>query len=144
MSNNSVADTCKTASLASVLLVEDNLISSKVQTKMLEHKGFNVLHVDNGYAAIQCIKQASFNAIIMDLNMPVLNGYETTELIREWEKQQDIENIPIIALTASSAPEQEQYIAKGINYYIEKPLNDNNIRHILHLIQVSKSQSAKH
>lgn len=124
-----------------ILLVEDNPISGKVQARMLNTKGFSVSHVDNGYDAIQHIKKMTYAAVIMDLNMPILNGYETTELIRAWEKQQELQSMPIIALTASAAPEPQEYNAKGIDYYIEKPLDDTGIAYIVDIIEQSKSCS---
>ncbi|WP_438426649.1 response regulator [Aquimarina macrocephali] len=83
--------------------------------------------VENGFNALQMVKKEDFDLILMDLNMPYLNGTEATRRIREFNQI-----TPIIALTASELSEvQEECMEIGMNDIINKPLNKNDLKNII-------------
>ncbi len=105
-----------------ILLVEDNLTNQKVALKMLANKGMSVTCVENGQEAIDKLGECDFDLILMDLQMPVMDGYEATRLIRAMEGPKA--NIPIIALTAAAmVGEREKCIDVGMNEYLTKPVS---------------------
>lgn len=105
-----------------VLLVEDNVINQKVAVKMLQKRGLNVICAEDGQTALDLLESANFDLIIMDLMMPIMDGYEATRKIRNSSSSKS--NIPIIALTAAAmAGEKEKCLAIGMNDYITKPVS---------------------
>ena len=104
-----------------VLLVEDNELNQEVATELLTMAGFVVDIAGNGKEALKAIEQRQYDAVLMDLNMPVMGGIEATQLIRKQEKYQ---RLPIIAMTASSlASDRERCLQAGMNDHVVKPLN---------------------
>lgn len=100
-----------------VLVVEDNKINQMVTKKILDKSNCVSTIVDDGYAAIEAVDKEFFDVILMDINMPLINGFETTRLIR---KKGCI--IPIIALTAFAKDEiTEEALSVGINDILIKP-----------------------
>ncbi|TRX03408.1 response regulator [Flavobacterium gawalongense] len=106
-----------------VLLVEDNLINIKIAEKILKQWNVNVDTAENGLIAIEKYKSNAYDIILMDLSMPVMDGYEATAIIRSTNTL-----IPIIALTASSSYSYlEKAIKIGINECIIKPFNPKEL-----------------
>ncbi|MFY0593136.1 two-component regulator propeller domain-containing protein [Roseivirga sp.] len=104
-----------------ILLVEDNLINQKVAVKMLEKRGLKVICAEDGSSAIALLESANFDLILMDLMMPLMDGYEATRQIRAGNSSKS--NIPIIALTATATDgEKEKCLAVGMNGYLAKPV----------------------
>lgn len=109
-------------SKARILLVEDNPTNQKVALKMLANKGMSVTCVENGQEAVEMVKAHSFDLVLMDLQMPVMDGYEATRQIRAIDSSKS--KIPIIALTAAAMEgEQEKCMTAGMNEYLTKPIN---------------------
>ena len=105
-----------------LLLVEDNPISRKVEKKLLEDAGYYVDCVDNGLEAIEKVKSANYNLVLMDIELKDLNGLETTKKIRSLSEP--VSKIPIVAVTAhSSMKDREKCLLAGMNDYISKPIN---------------------
>jgi CheY-like chemotaxis protein/HPt (histidine-containing phosphotransfer) domain-containing protein len=104
-----------------ILLVEDNEMNRLVATTMLEHYDVEFEEAVNGEEALRLLKNAHFDLILMDVQMPVMNGIEATHAIRR-----DISStIPIIALTANAIKgESDKCIAAGMNAYISKPFEE--------------------
>jgi signal transduction histidine kinase/CheY-like chemotaxis protein len=101
------------------LLVEDNTINIKLIESIFSEYNMPVDYAENGFAALEKIKNNTYDLILMDIEMPKMNGYETTAAIRNDLKI----NTPIIALTAHSLPgEKEKCINSGMNEYISKPI----------------------
>ncbi|MBF0097083.1 MAG: PAS domain S-box protein [Magnetococcales bacterium] len=104
-----------------LLLVEDNAFNQQVAQDLLALAGFTVQVAENGQEALQALQAGSFIAVLMDLQMPVLDGYETTRRIRakaEWAQ------LPILAMTANvMAGEREQCLALGMNDHLAKPID---------------------
>lgn len=103
-----------------VLVADDNLISQQVTIKMLEKMGYQVHGVNNGKEVLEAMEILNFDIILMDCQMPEIDGYETTKIIR-----QDPSNsaLPIIALTANAMKsDRDQCIAAGMDDFISKPI----------------------
>jgi CheY-like chemotaxis protein len=101
----------------SVLLAEDNLINQRVASRIIEKWGISVVVAGNGAEAVQQYDGGRFDLVLMDLDMPVMDGYEAAGIIRE--KNNDI---PIIALTAATFDDMEHYLQKrGFSGVVQKP-----------------------
>ncbi len=110
--------------LGKVLLVEDNPTNQKVASKMLKNKGMEVICAENGVIAVETLLNEDIDVILMDLQMPVMDGYEATRKIRELDGAKS--KTPIIALTAAvMTGEKEKCFAAGMNDYLTKPVNYN-------------------
>lgn len=102
-----------------LLLVEDNELNQELATALLQAEGVIVSHASNGKIAVSMAQNDSYDGILMDIQMPVMDGYKATKLIREFNHK-----IPILAMTANAmAGEKEKVIAAGMNDYISKPIN---------------------
>lgn len=105
-----------------ILMVEDDEVSSIVIKRILERLGYKVINCSNGEEAINTFENEKFDLILMDINMPIMDGYETTARIRKLEKDSN-EKIPVIAVTAYSfAGDREKCIEAGMDDYITKPI----------------------
>lgn len=111
-----------------ILLAEDNLVNQKLAVKILEKQGHQVEVVENGLEAFEAVQKKKYDVVLMDVQMPVMGGFEATEKIRQWEKKSNpIESLsfrtPIIALTAHAMlGDREKSLAKGMDDYVSKPL----------------------
>ena len=114
-----------------ILLAEDNLVNQKLAVRILEKYGHEVVVVQNGEEAITEVKQNKYDVILMDVQMPIMGGFEATEKIREWEKEMCPINplsirVPIIALTAHAMlGDRERCLQYQMDEYISKPLKPN-------------------
>ena len=107
-----------------LLLAEDNMINAEIAKMMLLEAGFEVLHVENGQMALEKIEEAHdvFDAILMDVQMPVMNGYEATKAIRELESDRKSPRIPVIAMTANTFEDDKKNAHEaGMDDHIGKP-----------------------
>jgi len=116
----------------SILLVEDNNINKIVTKKMLQEIGYsNIKTASNGFEALKLIEGYNFDIILMDIEMPELDGIETTQIIREKEKKSG-KHIPIIAVTAYALKgDREKFLSKGMDEYISKPIDINELSETL-------------
>ena len=104
-----------------ILLVEDNIVNQKVAFKLLTKQGAVVNVANHGKEAIEQLKKNKTDIILMDLQMPEMDGYEATEIIRH-QMVAEFNNIPIIAITASALiTDQKKCLVAGMNDYIAKP-----------------------
>ena len=116
------------------MVVEDNLINQMVVENQLQQFGLQTFLAENGQQAVDFVqKQADqIDAILMDIQMPVMDGYQATQIIREWEQTHQRISIPIIALTADAFEENRQKgLAIGMNDYLTKPLNQQTLFNVL-------------
>jgi PAS domain S-box-containing protein len=105
-----------------LLLAEDNLINQRVAVAMLSSVGYRVDTVLNGAAAVQAVASRSYDAVLMDCQMPELNGYEATAAIRALKSSGRM--TPIIAMTAGARPEdRDRCLAEGMDAYVSKPVS---------------------
>ncbi len=108
-----------------VLVVEDNEINQQVAQELLETEGVVVDVVSSGKAAVRTVRDRSFDVILMDLQMPEMDGYETTRRIREVPAHSDT---PILAMTANALPEVHQAVRDaGMNDYLAKPVDPSEL-----------------
>jgi two-component system, sensor histidine kinase and response regulator len=115
-----------------LLLAEDNPINQMLGLRILEIEGYRVTAVNNGKEALDAFAQGSFDLILMDCQMPEMDGYEATEKIREKERQSNAKRIPIIALTANAMnQDREKCLNAGMDDYLSKPYGRLQIRDIL-------------
>lgn len=106
---------------ANILLVEDNEINQELAVELLESNGMVVSVADNGQIALDMLTEQTFDGILMDCQMPVMDGYQATQAIR---KQPQYQHLPILAMTANAmAGDKEKVIASGMNDHIAKPIN---------------------
>lgn len=114
-----------------VLLAEDNVINQKVALGTLKNFGIDGHVVSNGREAYELINKASFDIILMDCQMPEMDGYEATIKIRQ-SGDERIRTIPIIAMTANVMQgDRERCLEAGMNDYISKPVNQDDLERIL-------------
>jgi signal transduction histidine kinase len=105
-----------------ILLVEDNQLNVKLILSLFAEYNLQVQVAENGSIGIERMRETKFDIVLMDMEMPVLNGYETATIIRHEVKS----DIPIIAMTAHAmAGERERCLSLGMNDYISKPINAN-------------------
>ena len=109
----------------SILVAEDNLINQQVTQSMLENMGFDCHVADNGQHALDIMKTVSVDLILMDCQMPVLDGYKTTQQIRIQETALDSDrHLPIIALTANAMQgDAEKCYEAGMDSFLTKPID---------------------
>jgi CheY-like chemotaxis protein len=106
----------------SVLVVEDGEINQMVATGILESLGYQVECVDDGYAALDALDRSSYDAVLMDVQMPNLDGYQATARIRDREGTD--RHTPIIAMTAGAIEgDRERCLAAGMDDYVSKPID---------------------
>ena len=106
-----------------LLLAEDNAVNQTLATRLLEKLGHKVTVANNGLEAVQLWQSGSFDAILMDVDMPVMNGYEATRQIREQEKS-SARHIPIVAMTAHVMQgAREECLHHGMDGYLSKPID---------------------
>ena len=118
---NQVEQSKKQLQGSNVLLVEDNLINQELSLEVLSSYGIDIIAVDNGQEALDEITKQHFDGILMDCQMPIMDGYEATKRIREQERFKDI---PILALTANTMTgDKEKVLSVGMNDLISKPFN---------------------
>jgi CheY-like chemotaxis protein len=112
-----------------VLLVEDNAVNQQVATRMLGAFGVNAQLAVNGLDALSRIQQESFDLVLMDCQMPVMDGYEATARIRAWELEAGRTRLPIVAMTANAMEgDRERCLAAGMDDYLAKPIKRDVLR----------------
>lgn len=108
-----------------ILLTEDNLINQQVMSGIMKKIGyFNLDIVNNGHEALQALKRKKYDLVLMDIQMPKMDGMEATRLIRSGKVLPDNISVPIVALTAHAMKgDREKYLKIGMNGYVAKPID---------------------
>jgi CheY-like chemotaxis protein len=117
-----------------ILVAEDNPVNQHVATRLLARFGCDADMVSSGRAAIDAVSLAEYALILMDCQMPELDGYQATEAIRQQRQELglDTQHLPIIALTASAMPgDRERCLAAGMDDYLSKPIRSDDLARIL-------------
>jgi PAS domain S-box-containing protein len=110
---------------ARILLVEDNEINQQLARELLEGVGFVVTIANNGREAVSVVDDKEFDAVLMDVQMPVMDGYQATVEIRKHERFRDL---PIVAITSHAmAGDKEKSLEAGMNGHITKPINPDQL-----------------
>lgn len=116
--NQSITDITPLADPKSILLVEDNLLNQKIAIAFLKKMGLEATVAENGQQAVDLCQQHPFDLVLMDIHMPIMDGYEATQTIRQFAP-----NLPIIALTAAvMASDKAKAKQVGMNDHLSKPI----------------------
>ncbi len=112
-----------------ILLVEDERLNSFAAAKLLSKFGVEVEVVGDGQSALEALRQEHFDLVLMDIQMPVMDGVEATKAIRGGQAGKDKQSVPIIAMTAfAMAGDKENFLAAGMNGYLTKPIEIDTLR----------------
>lgn len=113
-----------------VLAVDDNHANLKLVCALLEDLGVDAVGLDNGLQALDAVDQETFDLILMDIQMPIIDGIETTKRIRA--KEPLMSRTPIVALTAHAMANEKQHLLKsGMDDYVTKPISELQLKHII-------------
>jgi CheY-like chemotaxis protein len=128
-----------------ILLAEDGLVNQKVAVNLLQQRGHKVTVANNGQKAVDALDSQSFDAVLMDIQMPSMDGFEATAVIRERESESG-GHIPIIAMTAHAMKgDRERCLEAGMDGYIAKPIRAKDLYYTLEatVARVRGSQTRK-
>ena len=115
-----------------LLVAEDHYLSQKVIRGMLGKLGLKADIASNGKEALELASKTRYDLILMDCEMPEMDGFEATRMIREHEQKQDLPAVPIVALTAHILREhKDRSLAAGMNAHLPKPVELNVLRNTL-------------
>jgi CheY-like chemotaxis protein/HPt (histidine-containing phosphotransfer) domain-containing protein len=115
-----------------VLVVEDNPVNQAVVKKMLEKAGLSPITANDGMEAMEAMQQEQFDVVLMDCQMPRMDGYEATEAIRNREAVHGLMRTPVIAMTANAmAGDREKCLAVGMDDYLSKPVKPAQLENML-------------
>lgn len=111
-----------------ILVVEDNLVNQKLLVRLLEKLGYRADVAPNGQEALDALERTAYTVVLMDCELPVMDGYEVTVQIRERDQRQGL-HTPIIAVTAHDTPDDEaRCLGVGMDAYLPKPINLETLR----------------
>jgi CheY-like chemotaxis protein len=128
---SNVGDTALNAGFR-VLVVDDNAVNQKVITHLLRKQGAVVSSAANGIEALDALRLRKFDVVLMDCQMPLMDGYEATRRLRQFEPTQRNRDIPVIAVTANAlATDREKCAAAGMNHYLSKPVDRLRLEQVL-------------
>ncbi|WP_027184557.1 transporter substrate-binding domain-containing protein [Desulfovibrio inopinatus] len=126
-----------------ILLVEDDETNSMTAQKQIEKFGFHVTAVSNGKEALQALQETEFDVILMDIQMPVMNGVEATLAIRRGAVGEENSTLPIIAMTAYAMPgDKDIFLTAGMDAYLAKPIDMQDLNALLSRYKKSINRSA--
>jgi len=115
-----------------ILVAEDNFINQKLVKQILIKYGIEVELANNGLEAFEKLKDNNYDLILMDIQMPVMDGVEATHEIINYEEEENLEHTPIVALTANALEgDRERFIEEGLDDYIAKPIKTSELLFIL-------------
>jgi len=117
----------------SVLLAEDNLVNQRLAVRLLEKRGHRVVVAGTGVEALKALEKESFDLVLMDVQMPEMDGLEATAVIREKEKSTGAHQA-VVALTAHAMKgDREKCMAGGMDGYLTKPIRPNELDQLLEI-----------
>jgi CheY-like chemotaxis protein len=121
---NGIDGTMTESKLLNILVADDTELNRTMVTRLLQRNGHNAISVNDGLQAFDRFRQETFDAVLMDVQMPVMDGIDATKNIRQWEKAESKIPVPIIALTANDEKRQRDlYLSAGMNDVIVKPID---------------------
>jgi CheY-like chemotaxis protein len=114
-----------------ILLVEDNAVNQRVAGRLLEKRGHRVVLAGNGHEALQALEQEAYDLVLMDVQMPDMDGLEATAKIREKERHTS-RHQPVVALTARAMKgDLEHCMSAGMDGYLAKPIRPQELDQLL-------------
>jgi CheY-like chemotaxis protein len=115
-----------------ILIVEDNKVNLMVAEKILRNMKFDPICAKSGEECLQAIKTETFDLIFMDCHMPDMDGFETTQALRQYEEEQHQNPVPIIALTANTSAEiRQECLTSGMSDYMAKPIKTDTLNDMM-------------
>ncbi len=115
-----------------VLLAEDNPVNQEVAKAMLQQMGLEISIANNGQEALALVERESFDLVLMDCQMPIMDGFEASRQIRAYEQASKLSPLPIIALTANAISGDREYcLAQGMSDYLSKPFSQQQLAQML-------------
>ncbi|MCH8473662.1 MAG: response regulator [Opitutales bacterium] len=115
-----------------LLVVEDDPTNRAVANMILKKMGHEVFLAEDGKRALEMVRATTFDVVLMDIDMPVMDGIEATKRIRAGEAGEDNKNLPVVTLTAFAvANDQEKYLAMGFSGFLTKPIDPGRLRTVL-------------
>ncbi|MEA1920141.1 MAG: ATP-binding protein [Campylobacterota bacterium] len=126
--------------IGNILVAEDNKTNAQLIMIILDDFGLDVVIAENGKIAAETFKKNSFDMVLMDQQMPVMNGIESTHAILEYEIENGLKHTPIIALTANAVKgDRERFIQAGMDDYLQKPIEQAELQRVLKKYLLSKN-----
>ncbi len=124
-----------------ILVVEDNELNLKVMHKFLKRQGHATVETTTGEKALKALKENRFDCILMDIQLPEMDGMEATRLIRNGESGMNHPDIPIIAVTAHTmVGDQEKFLEAGMDDYLAKPIRMAELKKVLAVVTIKSDQ----
>jgi len=128
---------------AQVLVTEDNIINQKLIKRILEEHGITVDIANNGLESFEKRRSGNYDLLFMDIQMPVMDGIEATHEILDYEEDEALPHIPIVALTANALKgDRERFLAEGMDEYITKPIETTELLYILNKFLSGKASTS--
>jgi CheY-like chemotaxis protein len=138
---NEGATTGGIARSLAVLVAEDHPVNQRLVTRILEKAGHTVTVVANGREAVEAVRRAPFDVVLMDVQMPEMDGLEATRAIRALESA-DRGRVPIVAMTARAMPrDREECLAAGMDGHLAKPIQPRELRAYLRRLPATAERS---
>ncbi|MEN8726711.1 MAG: ATP-binding protein [Sulfurovum sp.] len=127
---------------AKVLVTEDNIINQKLIKRILEEHGITVDIANNGLESFEKRRSGNYDLLFMDIQMPVMDGIEATHEILDYEEDEELAHIPIVALTANALKgDRERFLSEGMDEYITKPIETTELLYVLNKFLSDKATS---
>lgn len=124
----------KTQSRGSILVVEDNAVNQKLALRLLEKFGYRADAVANGKEAVKTLEKDFYDLVLMDVQMPEMDGYQATSIIRDRQSNVRNHDVPIIAMTANVMKgDREHCLEAGMNHYVAKPIRSNKLLEVINM-----------
>jgi two-component system sensor histidine kinase/response regulator len=144
LARNSLQDAHDPGTFLTVLVAEDNRVNQRLTTRLLEKRGHRVVMTANGREALEALAKDSYDLVLMDMQMPEMDGFEATSALRKKEKEKgDGARQPVIALTAHAMKgDRERCQSAGVDGYLTKPIRANELDAILEIYIARRSSSA--
>jgi signal transduction histidine kinase/DNA-binding response OmpR family regulator len=127
---------------AHVLVTEDNIINQKLIKRILEEHGITVDIANNGLESFEKRRSGNYDLLFMDIQMPVMDGIEATHEILDYEEDEEVPHVPIVALTANALKgDRERFMKEGMDEYITKPIETTELLYILNKFLAQKTSA---
>jgi len=141
VTRNTLQDAREPATFLTVLVAEDNRVNQRLTTRLLEKRGHRVVMTANGREALEALAKGSYDLVLMDMQMPEMDGFEATSALREIEKEKgDGVHQPVIALTAHAMKgDRERCQAAGMDGYLAKPIRTPELDAVLEIYVARRS-----
>ena len=124
----------KTQSRGSILVVEDNAVNQKLALRLLEKFGYRADAVANGKEAVKTLENDFYDLVLMDVQMPEMDGYQATSIIRDRQSNVRNDDVPIIAMTANVMKgDREHCLEAGMNHYVAKPIRPKKLLEVINM-----------